>query len=236
MTLIIKDLSVSHGAMPALNNVSFEVPEGKIVAVIGANGAGKTTLLRTISGLMKPNNGSISWHGNEISGQRPEQIVRSGIAHVSEGKSVVPELTVKENLLLGSLWRKNRDESVKTLASVYKLFPRIEERLSQRADTLSGGERQMLAIGRAMMSKPNLLLLDEPSLGLAPLVVAQIFQTISLLSKEMSLSVVLVEQNAMGALETSDFGVVLNLGKLVTQGAANDLLNDSAVRAAYLGY
>ena len=236
MTLIIKDLSVSHGAMPALNNVSFEVPEGKIVAVIGANGAGKTTLLRTISGLMKPNNGSISWQGNEISGQRPEQIVRSGIAHVSEGKSVVPELTVKENLLLGSLWRKNRDESVKTLASVYKLFPRIEERLSQRADTLSGGERQMLAIGRAMMSKPNLLLLDEPSLGLAPLVVAQIFQTISLLSKEMGLSVVLVEQNAMGALETSDFGVVLNLGKLVTQGAANDLLNDSAVRAAYLGY
>ena len=236
MTLIIKDLSVSHGAMPALDNVSFEVPEGKIVAVIGANGAGKTTLLRTISGLMKPNNGSISWQGNEISGQRPEQIVRSGIAHVSEGKSVVPELTVKENLLLGSLWRKNRDESVKTLASVYKLFPRIEERLSQRADTLSGGERQMLAIGRAMMSKPNLLLLDEPSLGLAPLVVAQIFQTISLLSKEMGLSVVLVEQNAMGALETSDFGVVLNLGKLVTQGAANDLLNDSAVRAAYLGY
>ena len=236
MTLIIKDLSVSHGAMPALNNVSFEVPEGKIVAVIGANGAGKTTLLRTISGLMKPNNGSISWHGNEISGQRPEQIVRSGIAHVSEGKSVVPELTVKENLLLGSLWRKNRDESVNTLASVYKLFPRIEERLSQRADTLSGGERQMLAIGRAMMSKPNLLLLDEPSLGLAPLVVAQIFQTISLLSKEMGLSVVLVEQNAMGALETADFGVVLNLGKLVTQGAANDLLNDSAVRAAYLGY
>ena len=236
MTLIIKDLSVSHGAMPALNNVSFEVPEGKIVAVIGANGAGKTTLLRTISGLMKPNNGSISWHGNEISGQRPEQIVRSGIAHVSEGKSVVPELTVKENLLLGSLWRKNRDESVKTLASVYKLFPRIEERLSQRADTLSGGERQMLAIGRAMMSKPNLLLLDEPSLGLAPLVVAQIFQTISLLSKEMGLSVVLVEQNAIGALETADYGVVLNLGRLVTQGAATNLLNDSAVRAAYLGY
>jgi branched-chain amino acid transport system ATP-binding protein len=236
MTLIIKELSVSHGAMPALRDVSFEVPEGKIVAVIGANGAGKTTLLRTISGLMKPNTGSISWHGKEISGQRPEQIVRSGIAHVSEGKSVIPELTVKENLLLGSLWRKNRDESVKTLASVYKLFPRIEERLSQRADTLSGGERQMLAIGRAMMSKPNLLLLDEPSLGLAPLVVAQIFQTISLLSKEMGLSVVLVEQNAMGALETSDFGVVLNLGKLVTQGAANDLLNDSAVRAAYLGY
>ena len=218
MTLIIKELSVSHGAMPALRDVSFEVPEGKIVAVIGANGAGKTTLLRTISGLMKPNTGSISWHGKELSGQRPEQIVRSGIAHVSEGKSVIPELTVKENLLLGSLWRKNRDESVKTLASVYKLFPRIEERLSQRADTLSGGERQMLAIGRAMMSKPNLLLLDEPSLGLAPLVVAQIFQTISLLSKEMGLSVVLVEQNAMGALETSDFGVVLNLGKLVTQG------------------
>ena len=236
MTLIIKELSVSHGAIPALRDVSFEVPEGKIVAVIGANGAGKTTLLRTISGLMKPNTGSISWHGKELSGQRPEQIVRSGIAHVSEGKSVIPELTVKENLLLGSLWRKNRDESVKTLASVYKLFPRIEERLSQRADTLSGGERQMLAIGRAMMSKPNLLLLDEPSLGLAPLVVAQIFQTISLLSKEMGLSVVLSEQNAMGALETADFGVVLNLGKLVTQGAANDLLNDSAVRAAYLGY
>ena len=236
MTLIIKELSVSHGAMPALRGVTFEVPEGKIMAVIGANGAGKTTLLRTISGLMRPNSGSISWNGNEISGQRPEQIVRSGIAHVSEGKSVIPELTVKENLLLGSLWRKNRDETSKTLANVYKLFPRIEERLSQRADTLSGGERQMLAIGRAMMSKPKLLLLDEPSLGLAPLVVEQIFQTISLLSKEMGLSVVLVEQNAMGALETSDFGVVLNLGSLVTQGIASDLLNDSAVRAAYLGY
>lgn len=236
MTLIIKELSVSHGAMPALRGVTFEVPEGKIVAVIGANGAGKTTLLRTISGLMRPNSGSISWNGNEISGQRPEQIVRSGIAHVSEGKSVIPELTVKENLLLGSLWRKNRDETSKTLANVYKLFPRIEERLSQRADTLSGGERQMLAIGRAMMSKPKLLLLDEPSLGLAPLVVEQIFQTISLLSKEMGLSVVLVEQNAMGALETADFGVVLNLGSLVTQGIASDLLNDSAVRAAYLGY
>ena len=235
MTLIIKELSVSHGAMPALRDVTFEVPEGKIVAVIGANGAGKTTLLRTISGLMRPNSGSISWNGAEISGQRPEQIVRSGIAHVSEGKSVIPELTVKENLLLGSLWRKNREESVKTLASVYKLFPRIEERLSQRADTLSGGERQMLAIGRAMMSKPKLLLLDEPSLGLAPLVVEQIFQTISLLSKEMGLSVVLVEQNAMGALETADFGVVLNLGNLVTQGIAANLLNDSAVRAAYLG-
>ena len=236
MTLIIKELSVSHGAMPALRGVTFEVPEGKIMAVIGANGAGKTTLLRTISGLMRPNSGSISWNGNEISGQRPEQIVRSGIAHVSEGKSVIPELTVKENLLLGSLWRKNRDETSKTLANVYKLFPRIEERLSQRADTLSGGERQMLAIGRAMMSKPKLLLLDEPSLGLAPLVVEQIFQTISLLSKEMGLSVVLVEQNAMGALETADFGVVLNLGSLVTQGIASDLLNDSAVRAAYLGY
>ena len=236
MTLIIKELSVSHGAMPALRGVTFEVPEGKIVAVIGANGAGKTTLLRTISGLMRPNSGSISWNGNEISRQRPEQIVRSGIAHVSEGKSVIPELTVKENLLLGSLWRKNRDETSKTLANVYKLFPRIEERLSQRADTLSGGERQMLAIGRAMMSKPKLLLLDEPSLGLAPLVVEQIFQTISLLSKEMGLSVVLVEQNAMGALETADFGVVLNLGSLVTQGIASDLLNDSAVRAAYLGY
>ena len=236
MTLIIKELSVSHGAMPALRGVTFEVPEGKIVAVIGANGAGKTTLLRTISGLMRPNSGSISWNGNEISRQRPEQIVRSGIAHVSEGKSVIPELTVKENLLLGSLWRKNRDETSKTLANVYKLFPRIEERLSLRADTLSGGERQMLAIGRAMMSKPKLLLLDEPSLGLAPLVVEQIFQTISLLSKEMGLSVVLVEQNAMGALETADFGVVLNLGSLVTQGIASDLLNDSAVRAAYLGY
>ena len=236
MALNIKELSVSHGAMPALREVSFEVPEGKIVAVIGANGAGKTTLLRTISGLMRPSSGSISWNSQEISGHRPEEIVRSGIAHVSEGKSVVPELTVKENLLLGALWRKNREESINSLANVYKLFPRIEERLSQRADTLSGGERQMLAIGRAMMSKPKLLLLDEPSLGLAPLVVEQIFQTISLLSKEMGLSVVLVEQNAMGALETADFGVVLNLGSLVTQGIASDLLNDSAVRAAYLGY
>ena len=236
MSLQVQSLTVSHGAITALKGISFTAESGEVLAIIGANGAGKTTLLRAISGLIKADEGAIKWEGKNIIGVKPELIARSGIAHVSEGKSVIPELTVKENLLLGAIWRKDKSEAEESLQEVYKLFPRIQERLGQRADTLSGGERQMLAIGRALMSKPKLLLLDEPSLGLAPLVIEQIFQTIQFLSSNLGLTVVLVEQNAMGALKISDHGVVLNLGSVVATGPADQLINDTAVRSAYLGY
>jgi branched-chain amino acid transport system ATP-binding protein len=212
------------------------VPTGKLAAVIGSNGAGKTTLLRTLSGLNKPTTGVINWMGETVTGVKPEKLVRRGISHVSEGKSVIPELTVKENLELGAIWRKNSKEMKASLEETITIFPRLGERINQRSDTLSGGERQMLAIGRAIMSKPKLLLLDEPSLGLAPLVVEQIFQTIKDLTTQMRLTVVLVEQNAMGALKIADLGIVLNLGKVVAVDHAQALIDDPAVRAAYLGY
>ena len=236
MSLNVSNLTVHHGAFCAINQVSIAVPTGKLAAIIGANGAGKTTLLRTLSGLKTPTNGSIMWKGEKIAGIKPETLVRRGISHVSEGKSVIPELTVRENLELGAIWRRNAKESKESIDQVVSIFPRLGERLQQRADTLSGGERQMLAIGRAIMSKPQLLLLDEPSLGLAPLVIEQIFQTIRDLTTSMNLTVLLVEQNAMGALKIADLGIVLNLGKVVAMNHAQALIDDPAVRAAYLGY
>ena len=236
MSLNVSNLTVHHGAICAISQVSIAVPTGKLAAIIGANGAGKTTLLRTISGLKTPTNGSIMWKGEKIAGIKPEVLVRRGISHVSEGKSVIPELTVRENLELGAIWRRNAKESKESIDQVVSIFPRLGERLQQRADTLSGGERQMLAIGRAIMSKPQLLLLDEPSLGLAPLVIEQIFQTIRDLTTSMNLTVLLVEQNAMGALKIADLGIVLNLGKVVAMNHAQVLIDDPAVRAAYLGY
>jgi branched-chain amino acid transport system ATP-binding protein len=236
MSLNVSNLTVHHGAICAINQVSIAVPTGKLAAIIGANGAGKTTLLRTLSGLKTPTNGSIMWKGEKIAGIKPETLVRRGISHVSEGKSVIPELTVRENLELGAIWRRNAKESKESIDQVVSIFPRLGERLQQRADTLSGGERQMLAIGRAIMSKPQLLLLDEPSLGLAPLVIEQIFQTIRDLTTSMNLTVLLVEQNAMGALKIADLGIVLNLGKVVAMNHAQALIDDPAVRAAYLGY
>jgi branched-chain amino acid transport system ATP-binding protein len=234
--LKIENLTVDHGAIRALHGVSFNVEKGQLAAVIGANGAGKTTLLRTLSGLNKASEGQAHWNGHNILHSKPEKLVREGMSHVSEGKSVIPELTVSENLELGSLWRRNRKESAQSMKEVLELFPRLGERLSQRADTLSGGERQMLAIGRSIMSKPKLLLLDEPSLGLAPLVVEQIFQTIRDLTTAMGLTVILVEQNAMGALKIADIGIVLNLGSIAAIGSAVALKDDPAVRAAYLGF
>jgi branched-chain amino acid transport system ATP-binding protein len=236
MSLNVSNLTVHHGAICAVSQVSIAVPTGKLAAIIGANGAGKTTLLRTLSGLKTPTNGSIMWKGEKIAGIKPETLVRRGISHVSEGKSVIPELTVRENLELGAIWRRNPKESKESIDQVVSIFPRLGERLQQRADTLSGGERQMLAIGRAIMSKPQLLLLDEPSLGLAPLVIEQIFQTIRDLTTSMNLTVLLVEQNAMGALKIADLGIVLNLGKVVAMNHAQVLIDDPAVRAAYLGY
>ena len=236
MSLIVNGLTVDHGAIRAINDVSFTVDKGKLAAVIGANGAGKSTLLRALSGLNKATEGSAQWGDHNLLHGKPESHVREGVSHVSEGKSVVAELTVEENLDLGALWRRNRKEAAASKQQVIELFPRLGERLSQRADTLSGGERQMLAIGRALMSKPQLLLLDEPSLGLAPLVIEQIFQTIRSIVDSMDLTVVLVEQNAMGALKIADTAVVLNLGRVAATGSAADLIADPAVRAAYLGY
>jgi branched-chain amino acid transport system ATP-binding protein len=236
MSLNVSNLTVHHGAICAVNQVSLAVPTGKLAAIIGSNGAGKTTLLRTLSGLNKPTSGVINWMGETVTGVKPEKLVRRGISHVSEGKSVIPELTVKENLELGAIWRRDAKEMKASLEQTIEIFPRLGERINQRSDTLSGGERQMLAIGRAIMAKPKLLLLDEPSLGLAPLVVEQIFQTIKNLTTELRLTVVLVEQNAMGALKIADLGIVLNLGKVVAVNHAQALIDDPAVRAAYLGY
>ena len=220
----------------SLENLNLDINAGMSIAITGSSGAGKTTLLRALSGLNKPTSGVVNWMGQTITAEKPEKLVRMGISHVSEGKSVIPELTVKENLELGAIWRKNGKEMKESLDQVVTIFPRLGERISQRSDTLSGGERQMLAIGRAIMSKPKLILLDEPSLGLAPLVVEQIFQTIQDLTIQMGLTVVLVEQNAMGALKIANLGIVLNLGKVVAVDHAQALIQDPAVRAAYLGY
>jgi branched-chain amino acid transport system ATP-binding protein len=236
MSLIIRNLTVDHGAIRAINNLSFIVEKRRLTAVIGANGAGKSTLLRTLSGLNPATSGKASWGDHNLLKGKAEKHVRHGVSHVSEGKSVIPELTVEENLDLGALWRRNKKEADATKKYVLELFPRLGERLKQRGDTLSGGERQMLAIGRALMSKPQLLLLDEPSLGLAPLVVEQIFQTIRDIANSSDLTVLLVEQNAMGALKIADIGVVLNLGNIVAIGPSADLIADPAIRAAYLGY
>lgn len=236
MTLVVSDLSVDHGAIRAIDRISFRVEEGEMAAVIGANGAGKTTLLRALSGLSHASAGSATWQGRELLYSKAEKLVRFGVSHVVEGKSVIPELTVGENLSLGALWRKNAEESRATREKVLETFPRLAERLSQPADTLSGGERAMLGIGRALMSKPQLLLLDEPSLGLAPLIVEQIFQSIRDLTTHMGLTVILVEQNAMSALKIADLGIVLNLGHIVTMNSAQQLIFDPQVRAAYLGY
>lgn len=234
--LVVTRLNVSHGAIHALHDISFLVEPGQLAAVIGSNGAGKTTLLRTLSGLKDASSGAAQWDNREMLGVKPEDLVRRGISHVSEGKSVIPELTVKENLVLGGIWRGDKADTANAIEEVVELFPRLGERMSQSADTLSGGERQMLAIGRALVSRPKLLLLDEPSLGLAPLVIEQIFQTIDKLRHKLGLTVVLVEQNAMSALEIADIGIIINLGHVVATGKAKELIDDPALRAAYLGY
>ena len=210
--------------------------QGQLAAIIGANGAGKTTLLRTLSGLKEAVSGGATWNGESILDKKPEDLARSGIMHVSDGKSVIAELSVKENLALTGLWRKDKKDVAAATAEVVELFPILGQRMSQTAGSLSGGERQMLAIGRSLIARPKLLLLDEPSLGLAPLIVEQIFQSIKDLVKRLNLTVVLVEQNAMGALKISNEGIVLSLGSVVAVDSAQTLLNDPAVRTAYLGF
>ncbi|CAN2217942.1 LivF ABC-type branched-chain amino acid transport systems, ATPase component [Candidatus Nanopelagicaceae bacterium] len=236
--LEIKNLVTSFGSVIALDDVSFTAHESKITTVIGANGAGKSTLLRTISGLEHPASGSINWQGKSIIGSRAEDIVRGGIAHVPEGHAVISELTVEENMSMGSLFRRRKFKAdvVAAQDEMYELFPRLKERRKQLAGTLSGGERQMLAISRALVSRPKLLLLDEPSLGLAPLVVEQIIDSINILCRSTGLTVLLVEQNANTALGVADHGVLLSLGKVVADRPAAELRADANLRAAYLGY
>ena len=232
--LEIKDLHVSYGGIQALRGVSLTVPEGKIVTLIGANGAGKYTLMRTISGLVKAQSGSILWNGQELLGKPIDQIVASGIAMSPEGRRVLADLTVVENLKIGAYLRKDRSETEKDLEWVYSLFPRLKERSWQSAGTLSGREQQMLAVGRALMSKPKLLMLDEPSLGLAPIVVREIFDIIRTVNQQ-GITVLLNEQNANMALKVADYAYVLETGNLTLSGTGAELLANEQVKAAYLG-
>jgi branched-chain amino acid transport system ATP-binding protein len=234
--LDIEELTTTYGAVRAVDRVSLRVEAGAITAVLGANGAGKTTLLRTISGLVSPRSGRILMRGKDITRLPAERAVRGGLAHVPEGGGVIAELTVAENLRLGALWRKDRADRAVALREVLELFPPLESRMPKSASTLSGGERQMLAIGRALMSRPDLLLLDEPSLGLAPLVTARILRVLRDLRARTGLTVLLVEQNARSALSISDNGVVLSLGQVVMNAPAGQLLDDESLRHAYLGF
>jgi len=233
--LEVTGLSVVYGAVQALDDVSLTAPAGQVTAVIGANGAGKSTLMRTIAGLVRPTAGEVRRDGDLLTGRRPEDIVRSGVVLVPEGRSTIPELTVLENLDLGGLWRdsaarrSSKDEA-------FDLFPILAERRRNRADTLSGGERQQLAIARALMCGPSCLLLDEPSLGLAPLIVTQILDLVHRLSVETNLAVLLVEQNAVTALRVATHGIVLNLGRVVMTGPASEIASHEDLRHAYLGY
>ncbi|MEU0466006.1 ABC transporter ATP-binding protein [Amycolatopsis sp. NPDC006131] len=232
--LEVSGLVAEYGPVRALHDIDLTVERGSITAVLGANGAGKTTLLRSLSGLLRPRSGSVRLGGRDITRHGPEDLVRLGVAHVPEGRGVIVELTVEENLRLGGLWRRDRAWLRTGVARMFELFPPLEQRRHQRAETLSGGERQMLAIGRALMSRPDLLLLDEPSLGLAPRTAAQIVATLRRLRAETGLTLLLVEQNAGTALSVADRAVVLNVGRKVADDEAARLAADDRVRRAYL--
>ncbi|HWS31986.1 MAG TPA: ABC transporter ATP-binding protein [Actinoplanes sp.] len=234
--LEVEGLTAGYGAAPVLHDVDLTVRPGEIVAVLGANGAGKTTLLRALSGLIKPSRGRVALSGNDLAGTRVEHLVRRGIAHVPEGRGVVTELTVDENLRLGGLWQRDRADARKALDEVYELFPPLAQRRSSAGHQLSGGERQMLALGRALVGRPRLLLLDEPSLGLAPKVTGQIMALLRDLRDRTGLAVLLVEQNVRSALSIADEGVVLSLGRVVTRDKAAALRDDTDLRHAYLGF
>ena len=230
--LKIDGLKVSYGGIEAVKGITFEVPERKIVTLIGANGAGKSTTLRTIAGLVKPAKGRIHLQGEDITGLSPDRIVAKGVTLVPEGRPVFPDLTVLENLKIGAYLRK--DDLTQDLNWVYELFPRLKERSWQAAGTLSGGEQQMLAVGRALMSRPKIIMMDEPSLGLAPIVVKGIFDIIKEINR-MGVTVLLIEQNANMALRIADIGYVLETGNITMTGPGQQLLNDPAIKAAYLG-
>lgn len=232
--LEVKDLNVYYGMIRALKGISFEVNEGEVIALIGANGAGKTTTLHAITGLIPAKSGSITFEGADIRKTPGHKIVSMGMAHVPEGRRVFAQLSVYENLKMGAYTRKDKEEIKETLAMVYKRFPRLEERKNQLAGTLSGGEQQMLAMGRALMSHPKMIVMDEPSMGLSPIYVNEIFQIIKDVSAD-GVTVLLVEQNAKKALSIADRAYVLETGKIILQGDAKELMNDESVKQAYLG-
>jgi len=230
--LKVSDLKVNYGGIEAVKGISFEVPEGSIVTLIGANGAGKSTTLRTISGLVKPRSGKIEFQGEDITGKDPSYIVSKGITMVPEGRKIFPNLTVKENLHIGAYLRKDNLEE--DLEWVFELFPRLRERHWQLGGTLSGGEQQMLAVGRALMSRPKLMMMDEPSLGLAPLIVRGIFDIIKEINNK-GVTILLIEQNANMALQTADIGYVLETGRITMTGTGQELRNKEEIKKAYLG-
>ena len=233
--LEVRDLTVSYGAIRALHGVSLDVPAGSIVTLIGSNGAGKSTTLRAASGLVRAQSGSIRYDGERIDGLAPHRIVGRGLAQVPEGRMVFANLTVLENLMMGAYLQRDRAALRRELERVYATFPRLQERAAQLAGTLSGGEQQMLAIGRALMGQPKFLMMDEPSLGIAPLLVKTIFEKIVAINREQGITMLLVEQNANLALEISSFGYVLETGRIILQDEAAKLRQDPNVRRAYLG-
>ena len=232
--LEVKDLEVYYGVIQAIKGISFHVDKGEVIALIGANGAGKTTTLHTVTGLISPKNGHVLFEGKDITKVPAHKIVSMGMAHVPEGRRVFAELSVYENLKMGAYTRKDKNEIEESLKNVYKRFLRLEERKNQMAGTLSGGEQQMLAMGRALMSRPKIILMDEPSMGLSPIMVNEIFDIIRSVS-ESGTTVLLVEQNAKKALSIADRAYVLETGKIVLEGKAKDLLEDDSIKKAYLG-
>lgn len=230
--LKIEELKINYGGIEAVKGISMDVPQGEIITLIGANGAGKSSVLRSISGLVKPKSGRILFDGEEITGKDPAYIVSKGLTLVPEGRKIFPDLTVKENLKIGAYLRK--DDISEDLKWVYSLFPRLKEREWQEGGTLSGGEQQMLAVGRALMSRPKVIMMDEPSLGLAPLVVRDIFKIIKTVN-EQGITVLLIEQNANLALQTADYAYVLETGRITKSGTGSELLNDESIKEAYLG-
>ena len=234
MKLEIRDLHVSYGGIRALKGISLTVEEGQIVTLIGANGAGKSTTLRAISGLERPSSGSILYGGEELIGKPAKEIVRRGIIHVPERRRIFPDMTVAENIKIGAFLRRDSAGIAKDMDYVYSLFPRLKERSWQMAGTLSGGEQQMLAVGRALMGRPKVLMMDEPSLGLAPLIVKDIFSIIRRVNED-GITVLLIEQNANAALRVADYGYVLETGTIALTGTGSELLRDESVREAYLG-
>lgn len=232
--LEVKDLQVYYGMIKVLKGISFEVNQGEVIALIGANGAGKTTTLHTLTGLVPSKGGSVMFEGVDITKAPAHKIVEMGIAHIPEGRRVFSQLSVYENLIMGAYTRKDKKEIAESLENVYKRFPRLEERKNQRAGTLSGGEQQMLAMGRALMSKPKMIVMDEPSMGLSPIFVNEIFDIIQKVSASGT-TVLLVEQNAKKALSIADRAYVLETGNIVLSGDAKDLINDDSIKKAYLG-
>lgn len=233
--LEIKDLKVKYGGITALDGISMQVPDGKIITLVGANGAGKSTTLRSITKLVNPVSGSITYEGKELTSMSTQDIVKLGITLVPEGRRVFADMTVDENLMIGAYLRKDKEKFKEDIAFIHEMFPRLKERAKQLSGTLSGGEQQMLAVGRALMSNPRVMMMDEPSLGLAPLVVKDIFSIIQKVNKEKGVTILLIEQNANAALKIADYGYVMETGKIGLEGTGEELLSNERVKELYLG-